>query len=485
MKQQHHPTDMKSFEKGINSDANKELLGVRQGEHVDARNMRSVPMDGDNFAKKKIKGEELLYPNIDNRCINGTGLPLDEDYECMMTQEINGHIVEAWAKNPLGATSPSLMRIDGKIVCMSDDFPIRIDYPLEYHKNETCIGGEFYITDNLSRPMVFNVRDLLLNSGVNVGDEIGICTQKYFDSFNIEEYVVGISSSLYKMSFIKQPSSTAGSYDAVFGSQGLRVGMYSYAYRYVTAEGDRSGWSPITEMIPIIRGINNISPEYPKAGNYGGAPSNSTTTYGNHLRLKYDNTNDFDFIEIRRDAWFSGNSLTTPPASAILGAFAIVSGLNVVDILDYAAADESEDVLTEEDLIDVPESVQTAKAIRYYNSKLWLMNVKYREKDIEEDVEFIDDAGDRITPTIQKIFKKGHVDPYNVAYHRSNMRGEANGFGLVLYDDAGARSYATSIVDNFQFPNRRDPVSADTLSQSYFGVVYAADTNGSAPSQTH
>lgn len=484
MKQQHHPTDMKSFEKGINSDANKELLGVRQGEHVDARNMRSVSMDGDNFAKKKIKGEDLLYPNIDNRCTVGTGLPLDSAYEGMMTQEINGHIVEAWSTFPSGLNLPALMRIDGKIVAMSENFPIRADYPLEYHKNESCIGGEFYITDNLSRPMVFNVKDLLLNSGVPVGGSAGACSQKYFDDFNLDEYVVGTSSSLYKMSFIKQQSSTAGSYDVVFGSQGREVGMDSYSYRYVTATGDRSGWSPITEQIPVVRSISNISPEFPKVGNFGGEPS-AQTTYGNHLRLKYDNTNSFDFIEVRRDSWSDGLTLNTPPSSNIVGAFPIVSGLNVVDILDYASKNETEEALTENDLIDIPESVQAAKAIRYYNSKLWLMNVKYREKDIEDAIDFIDDAGDRIVPTIQKIFKKGHIDPYNVANYKSNMRGEANGFGIVLYDDAGARSYAKSIVDNFQFPNRRDPVSGDTIAQSYFGVVTAADTNGSAPSLTH
>lgn len=485
MKQQHHPTDMKSFEKGINSDANKEILGSRPGEHVDARNMRSISMDGDNFAKKKIKGEELLYPNIDNRCLNGTGLPLSDDYECMMTQEINGHMVEAWATNPQNNPQPSLMRIDGKIVLMSDDFPIRADYPLEYHKNETCIGGEFYITDSLSRPMVFNVKDLLVNSGVTVGSEIGVCNNKYFDAFNIEQYVVGISSSLFKITLINQPSNTGGNYNAVFGSNGINVGMHSYSYRYVTSQGDRSGWSAITEQIPIVRGKNDISAEFPKAGNYGGEPSNLPTTYGNHLRLKYDNTNDFDFIEVRRDSWTAGATLSSPPASSILGAFSIESGLNIVDILDYATFDETEESLSEQDLVNVSEAVQSAKAIRYYNSKLWLMNVKYREKDADEQIEFIDDGGDLINPTIQKIGKKGHVEPYNVAYYKSNMRGEANGFGVVIYDSSGARSYAKSIVDNYQFPNRRDPISTEGLSQSYFGVVTAADTNGAGPSLTH
>jgi hypothetical protein len=440
MKQQHHPTDVKSFEKGVNSDTNKELLSAKEGEHVDARNMRSVPMDGDNLAKKKIKGEQLLYPNIDNRCIGGTGQPLSDDYICMMTQNVNGNLVEAWAVSPLDDSKHPLIRINGKIVLMSQYFPIRSDYPLEYDKNETCIGGEIYITDNLNKPMVFNVKDLLVNSGITVGSDIGICTQKYFDSFNLAEYVVGVSSSLFKIKFVNQLNLNNSPYDVIFGQEGLLVGMYAYSYRYVTSEGDRSGWSPITETIPVTRGKNvinrvNIGPNpnvpsslwyvndtytatneahHPKAGHFGGYPSvASPTSYGNHIRLKYDNTNDFNFIEVRRDGWYLGSTLDTPAVSEIIGSFPVVSGLNVVDIFDYASDTETEEVLTEEAIVDVPESIQKAKAIRYYNRKLWLMNVGYREKDIDDDVEFITDQGDVLEPTIQKMFKSGHADVYN------------------------------------------------------------------------
>ena len=108
MKQQHHPIDLRTYEKGINSDSNKEILGASSegGDHVDSLNMRSLPMDGDNLAKKKIKGEQELYPNIDNRCIGGTGLPLSDTYECMMSQEINNHIVEIWASTDPSTNPP-------------------------------------------------------------------------------------------------------------------------------------------------------------------------------------------------------------------------------------------------------------------------------------------------------------------------------------------------------------------------------------------
>jgi hypothetical protein len=476
MKQQHHPVDKKSYEKGINSDSNKEILGTKEGEHVDAKNMRSIPMDGDNLAKKKIKGEELLYPNIDNRCVGGTGLPLSEQYECMMTQEINGHIVEVW-----GALEqydlPALIRIDGKITLMSEDFPVLADYPLEYHKNEACIGGEFYITDNRVVPMVFNVKDLLINSGINVGSDTGLCTTKYFEDFNLEEYTVGVSSSLYKIAFIKQQSGTGNQHDFVFGSDGLLVGSYSYSYRYATEVGDRSAWSPVSEIIPVIAGKSNISPELPKVGNFSKDPSLVPSIFGNEIRLKYDNENGFEFIEIRRDGWYFGSTLNSPPVSEVIGAFPIDEGLNTVNILDYASNVETEEVLTEDDILDTPQQVESAKAIRYFNSKLWLMNVKYASRDVDDVVNIIDEL-DPVFSTVEKIGKKGHVDVYHSTYHKSNMRGEAHGFGVLLFDSTGSKTYAKSIVDNFQFPNRRDEMSSDSLGTSYYGASIAATTQG-------
>lgn len=483
MKQQHHPTDMKTFEKGINSDANKELLGTRQGEHVDARNMRSISMDGDNYSKKKVKGEELLYPNIDNRCLNGTGNPLSSDYECMLSLEINGYIVETWASTTAG--EDSLIRINGKIVLMSPDFTVDARYPLEYDKNGSCIGGEFYLTDDEETPLVFSVKDLLLNSGVNFGSETGQCTTKYFDDFNIEEYVVGVNSDFYKIAFIKQAIGASGNYDVVFGASGVAVGYHSYSYRHATDDGDRTGWSPISELIPVIQSVSQGIPEHPNVGNYSKDPNvASPSVYGNHLRLKYDNANGFSFIEVRRDSWINGSQLNSQPISELVGSFSIDDGLNIVDVFDYASPDEVQEPIDISEITEPPLSVKTAKAIRYYNSKLWLMNVKYNSQDIDDDITVLD-PNSPLFPTIEGIGKKGHVDVYNSTYYKSNMRGEAQGVGIVVFDDSGAKTYATEVTASYQLPNRRDPVSSDTLNTSYKGLPLAATTGGVAGLHTH
>jgi hypothetical protein len=479
MKQQHHPTDLKTYQKGINSDTNKEILGSADGEHADAKNMRSVPMDGDNAAKKKIKGEELLYPNIDNRCIGGTGQPLSESYECMMTQEINGNIVEIWASPFKEQGEDSLIRVNGKIVCMSPDFPVDVDHPLQYDKNESCVGGEFYITDHNVKPMVFSLKDLMLNSGLSVGNDSGECTQKYFDLFNIEQYTVGVKSTLYKMSFVKQVNkNNAGSFAVTFGQAGLPVGSYSYCYRYVTDDGDRSAWSPITEMIPVVSNLSGSFSEHPNVRTFSKDPNiASPSAYGNHLRLRYNNENNFNFIEVRRDSWYAGNPLPDTPVSEVIGAFSIQDGIQTIDVFDIVGSEEAEEAITVEELVDAPEDITKAKAVRYFNSQLYLMNVEYASKDVTDKIEFIDSDA-TIKPTVQNIGKSGHADTVNATYYKSNMRGEAQGFGVVLFSESGNKSYASEIVESYQMPNRRDVLENDVLDTSYFGVPTSANSNG-------
>jgi hypothetical protein len=486
MKQQHHPQDIKTYQKGINSDANKEILGnSEEGEHVDALNMRSVSMDGDNYAKKKIKGEESLFPLIDNRCNAPDPSTLTfAGYVCMMAQEVNGRIVEIWASYIEGELP--FMRIDGQIVLYSDDFPIDIFYPLQYDKNESCVGGEIYVTNNNTTPMVFSIIDLMENSAMIDGFE---CTEKYFSEFDITAYTINPSAILHKPAFIKQDISSAG-YDFVIGTSGLCVGSYSYSYRMVDSQGERTNFSPITELIPVVRKNSSATlNSYPHQQTFSSEPDiTSSTIYGNHIRLRYENSADFISIEVRRDSWYAGDPLTNPPVSEIIGTIPINAGMNVLNVFDRAEANfPGSAILTLEEQSSQLAPIRRAKAIRYFNQKLYLMNVGYQSKDISGTVTFVDenDAG---FATIENMGKPGHKHVYNAAMHKSNMRGERTGFGVVLFDKNNNASYATEVpnLTNFQFPERREELieSSDEYDLSYKGVVRAANTDGDV-SWTH
>ena len=486
MKQQHHPQDIKTYQKGINSDSNKEILGnSEEGEHIDALNMRSVPMDGDNYAKKKIKGEGILFPLIDNRCNAPDPSTLTFDgYECMMTQEVNGHIVEIWASNVVGEFP--FMRIDGQIVLYSESFPIDVLHPLQYDKNESCIGGEIYVTNNNTTPMVFSIKDLMENSGM-VGD-IG-CTEKYFSGFTIESYVVNPVAVLHKPAFIKQDV-TYTSYDFVAGTSGLCVGSYSYSYRMVDSKGERTNFSPITELIPVVRKNSSATlNSYPHQQTFSSNPDiTSSTIYGNHIRFRCENYFEFISIEIRRDSWYAGEPITNPPVSEILATIPIDAGMTILDVFDRAEADfDGLTPLTLSEQSDELIPIKRAKAIRYFNQKLYLMNIGYQSKDISGDVTFLggNDAG---FSTIENIGKPGHKHVYNSAMYKSNMRGERTGFGVVLFDKKNNASYATEIPNftNFRFPDRRTELieNSESYDSSYNGVVRAANEDGSV-SWTH
>lgn len=480
----HHKHDAKTYQKGINADQNKEFLGTTDnGEHVDALNMRSVPMDGDNFAKKKIKGEEVEYPLVDNRCDTSTGITLDDTYECMMAQEVNEHIVEIWASTD-GSPKEPFMRIDGKIVLYSANFPVYVTTPLQYDKNENCIGGEMYITNNLTPPMVFNVEDILLNSGVGGGS----CTPKYFEDFQIENFTIQPSASLYKPAFIKQVTGTTG-YDVVIGTSGLCVGSYSYSYRLVDEAGERTGFSPITELIPVVRNNSNqFQPQFPHSRTFSSVPDvTSSTIYGNHIKLRYDNPgSSFTFLELRRDSWNSGAAIGVAPISEIIASIPANVGMNVIDVLDRAEASYADsEILDLEEQTNSYSSIQRAKSVRYFNERLYLMNIGYDSKDIDADITFYG-GSNFIFPTIENMGKPGHNHVYNAAMYKSNMRGEKTGFGVVLFDKENNASYAKEITgaENFEFPNRRDETSTDTNNTSYKGVVRCANSGtdtGSGP----
>ena len=357
MKQQHHPHKVYTYEKGADRDLNKELSDADEGAYMDACNMRSTTA-GDKGVSKKLKGEELLYPNKDNACNTNTHLPLSGDYVCMGTLNVNGHIVEIWADKDY--SEPSLIRIDGVIVLRSSDFPIEYNYPLQLHKNDACIGGEIYITDYHSRPLLFNVKNLLLNSGINVGDEQGSCTQKYFDEFNIAEHYLVLYRALDHPVFIKLDSGTTG-YNYVLGSGGLPVGYYTYSFRYVTNAGDRTEFTAPTPQIPVlVRDGTSCSPAYPSSMSHSKAPDTSSPSiYGIHIKFRINNENNYDYIEILRCSWNAGDQLDTPPVREIVGKINInPQDLKVLEVLDMG--NDTEETLGIEEGSDVMTTLENA-----------------------------------------------------------------------------------------------------------------------------
>ena len=474
MKQLHHPKDSRKYTKGANFDVDKEFLTISEGQYLDARNMRNLSMDGTNGAMKKIGGEESIYPNINNNCIDGNGLAMAATYVCIGATVVNNNIVEFWADTD--ESLPSYIRINGQIVLLSADFPITWNHPLQMDVNQSCIGGEIYITDFNVEPMIFNVEDLMFNS--NMTDDSDGCTETYFADFNLSLYTLSLNRALNHPVFVKLDASSSGYTDILYGA-GLPVGYIAYSFRYATEAGDRTSWSAPTNLIPVVsRLTGGNEPNFPHLQTHGKpADISLPSVYGAHIKVRVDNVSDYDFIELRRDYWYAEDAIGNPPVSELIAKIDISIGeLSVRDILDKGK--EAEEVISGDELIEVIASIKRAKAIRYFNSTLYLMNVEYESKDITNSLTY--STGDNMYPCIENMGVRGHGEPHNGAHYKSLMRGERYGWGVLLWDSQGGYSFVDKIpnFEDFEMPNRRDIVPTLVSYASYLGTPRAATVDG-------
>src|SRR5258708_3256884 len=121
----HTKLDLRQFSQGTNYDDNTEFLGNGDsGEDLTSLNMRHDEYDKDS--KTKIGGELLTYDAFNNACYLTVPTPLATDYICIGTRNFfleddkKDHVIEIWAS----PTQDSFIRIDGKVVLISPDFPV-------------------------------------------------------------------------------------------------------------------------------------------------------------------------------------------------------------------------------------------------------------------------------------------------------------------------------------------------------------------------
>lgn len=485
-KQQHHPYDIKTYYKGANRDLDPELLGsTNKGEYIDSVNMRPNSNDGDRGAMEKIDGEELLYANQSPYCIYGTSAPLAGTWVCIGAIDVNRHIVEFWTDSSTTSPSDPLIRIDGDVVLQSSKFPISVDHPLQIAKNESCVGGEVYITDFKSTPMYFNIQVLIDNK----------CTQKYFSSFDLSENQIILQTPPDHPVFVELLTAGNGANvipgaQVVTGGGGttMLAGTYQYRIRYVSETGERTKLSVATPPIPAPEIVSSSSNQYPYSktrGEFNG----SLSSYTIKIRFRVNNTENYDFIEVVRVSYNSLQGVAGIGSTDVVAKIQLEADeVSVYDFIDDGT--ESLEVVADEELTDVMKVISRAKAVRYFNQRLFFMNVEYESRDVEKaGVTFKQSSkGNELYPTVDNMGTAGHRDPWNFVNYKSYMRGEKYGFAVVFYDSTGERTFALPIpnAEDFQMPNRRDIPKADALASVRNGdgwqrTVWAATVNGYHP----
>jgi hypothetical protein len=445
-----NPKHISSFNAGADMDSEPEMVFSEAGNGIfaDSHNARPVSNDGNTGSNEKIKGEQLLYPN--NKSLT--------NYKCTGSVSVNNKKVEFWAPN--SGVGPGICVVDGVVCLNSIDFDLKPDFPLQMDKSDAANDSLVFITDNRVPPYIFDVNDML--------DALLTDPDKYFSAFNPLLYQVNIQSPLDRIAFIELIN--------VGGGGGLPVGQYLYEMRYVTEEGDRTNWSPATPLIPVMQSLSSESRIYPWVKTYGG-PYNpqSKTSYAPRLRFRVTNIYNYDYIEIKRKEYNQGAGIEYSPPGKIVAKIPISPGeISVREYIDPAESN-TDIVLSPNDETQQLVEIERAKGIRYFDRRTELMNVKLASRDASPD--FLEINEQQGFPVIDKLFKAGYNDPYNHVYRRKYMNGEVYGFGAVLYDGVGTRNFVTKAdkLKAFQFPNRRETISADTANYSFFGTVKAAN----------
>ena len=454
---ENQPYHIQTFSSGANYDGNIELSFAQPatGIYVDARNAEPNT-NSHSGALTKINGEVLLYDG------NNSG------YKCTGSEKVNQYLVEFWA--PSNPSFPGIVKVNGVVVLSSTAFPLRQNYPLKWDKNKSAEFSEIYVTDDQpgNPPYIFDIKDMVDS----------VSTQKYFLGFDPTLYQVNLQSPLDTIVFIELTN--------VGGGGGLPVGHYQYQMRYSNEEGDRTQWSHPTPMIPIMQSLSEQSDQYPWTKTYGGPPNpSSKTSFAPRLRFRVTNLYGYDYIEVKRIPYNSGAGKDFTPNGTIVARIDIAPGeISVRDYIDPAESNTEIELSNEAETQELAH-VDHCKDLRYFDRRLTLMNVTLASR--EANLTFKEISGNQGFPVIDKIGKGGHNDPWNHVNRRSEMRGEAAGFGISLYDGVGNKGFTTKIpgLKNYQFPNRRDPVTADTLKYSYRGVVKASDSNTNSVSFTH
>lgn len=488
------PSDTNTFSGGALYSINAAMAAiVAKDSYLDSRNMRYSEEDGNNLAMVKIKGEDLLYPAIDNSPDNYGEPPISTNYFCLWAVSVAGHLFEIWVDETF-AEMP-FFRLDGKIVAKSADIPFSTTYPIQGDKNDG-VGGEVFITDNNTPVHIYSIVDLFENAGYNgttgLDDGSQTATTVYFDDYNDLNYQGNISfpadHPIFKncLSVSNPPTGAI----VIGNGAGVNAGMVVYYVRAKDASGNTTNWSEGSVAIPVPKSVaNDTTHIFGQIVKSLGASEGAPTAYGVWIKFRITNLLNYTAFEIRRTRWDS----STLPYGALGVDELIYEGsiapgeISIKSIFDTGALG-TQLTVDDESLLNV---VDRCKTLRYFDQALYLMNLKFADRVV--DATFYASAPDVLYPVNKNIAAKGHYDAYNATYYRSYMHNERYATAIQFRDSYGSRPFLFKITgastlypntgnfDNLTMPSRRDV--CQTASQ-IGGIAFAADKDYNAQEPT-
>lgn len=449
------PKHKNSYHAGANSDIHPEKAFVEDnGEYIDSVNAQPTSQTGYTGAIEKIKGEVIRYSN------NQTG------YKCIGSEQVNSYLVEFWA--PVSNAFPTIVRINGVIVLSSVLLDFRQNYPLQIDKNRSASFSEVVVNDRKQVPFLFNLKDMVDS----------VSTNKYTTAFDPLLYQLNEQSPLDIMVFRDLVD--------VGGGGGLPVGGYQYQLQYASKDGDVTRWSHPTPIIPIMQGLSSASSIFPGSKTFGGDSNPAkVTSLAPRLKFRVTNVYNYDYIQIKRIDYNTGSGIEYTPNGKIVARINISAGeISVREYIDPQNSNENIDLGADDESRQVA-YIEKCESVRYFDRRIVIGGPTFPTRITS--VTFKTTSGSKSWPIVSNIGKLGYKDPFNFVYRKSEMRGDIVGYGINFYDGVGNKGYTQKAesLEAFQFPNRRDTMSAITSDHSFGEGVKAANSTAGAVAITH
>lgn len=441
---ENHEEVSKLFGKGIENRSELTLSGViNKDKYISSKNARVSSRT--NFSSlERINGEIK---------INSSSNEEKDDYVCIGSEVILGNIISFWASEKWKDQdrTSGIIVINGDVVSESVNFPIRHCYRLDIAKNENCLGGEVYISDNNLPPMYFNIKDLMQSYASN--------SLKYFDDFDYRDYIINTNIPTNSLVF--------DNIRDVGENNGLPVGQYSYSYRAVSENGDKTNWSVATPMIIIPKyqvKTEPIEQTSKYTGTKGGVSNvDFNTNYAPVLRLRVDNKQGYNYIELKRTEYNNGQGIGYLPQAYIVQRIQIFDNqFSVLEIVDSSYNETDRIAVSADDETNAISVIKRAEAIRYFNNRIILGNIEYEDRDVDSvELTLTQKNLKGYTPMMHYIGEDGFKDSRNAVYHKSYLNGERYGFAVLLWDSSFQRILVKQIdeLKDVYFPEKRKNIS--------------------------
>lgn len=458
-----HKVFLRTFFAGANTSLDAELLGAQDtGKYIDQQNFRPNS-DTQKGRLEAIGGESLYYLN------DYTVVPNPQDYKDIGSIVASGNKFTIWAyKYPIVDLSlnPAYVTVNGQVVLRSQNFTVNVDNKFQLSKNDGCEEGEVFATDYNNPPLIFNIKDLLDN----------IQTDKYFGSFAMSNLFLQINTynDVPRFKELVDLGLTSG----------LLVGSYAYQIRLVSASGDATNVSLPTPPINVPLKMDDKDIIYPGYSTVG-AQVGWQSAFAPKIIFRVSNPVGYDFIEIIRHDWNSGQPLTGTPVPQVIAKIPIVSTIPFV--VEFTDVDSpyllDPPVALSVDDLQVKGVIKRCKAIRYFRRRVYLFNIEYQSLDLPITFRTFDQSSQcsgnsrNSISIVQGIDKQGHKDPYNATYYRSLQSNEVYYFGVVGFYPNFVNTFVTPVPDTATHDwGRRNQI--DSCMERFCYDRFPGDTNG-------